>query len=63
MKYAGNWDRVIDFKWHRNIASPNWTVIPKEERVKELLIAGTTWRVCPEEINEAAKDSIVGTET
>ncbi|KAM0284141.1 hypothetical protein ACHAQH_002130 [Verticillium albo-atrum] len=29
------WDQVDDFKWLKAEASPNWSVLPKEERVDE----------------------------
>ena len=27
------WDNVVDFKWHRSTKSPNWDILPVEERV------------------------------
>jgi hypothetical protein len=29
------WDQVDDFKWLKADQSPNWTVLPEEERLKE----------------------------
>mmetsp|Transcript_7243 Transcript_7243/g.12041 ORF Transcript_7243/g.12041 Transcript_7243/m.12041 type:complete len:138 (+) Transcript_7243:2-415(+) len=26
------WDNVVDFRWHKSTPSPNWYVIPDEER-------------------------------
>lgn len=28
------WDQVDDFKWLKADQSPNWTVLPEEERLK-----------------------------
>ncbi|KAL5749267.1 hypothetical protein ACOSP7_023870 [Xanthoceras sorbifolium] len=30
---TGNWANVDDFKWLRAVQSPNWSVLPEEERV------------------------------
>lgn len=27
------WDNVVDFRWHKTEASPNWHVIPEEARI------------------------------
>lgn len=29
------WDQVDDFKWLKAEQSPNWTVVPEEERLGE----------------------------
>ena len=29
------WDQVDDFKWLKSEHSPNWSILPEEERVKE----------------------------
>jgi hypothetical protein len=29
------WDQVDDFKWLKQEASPNWRVLPEDERVSE----------------------------
>jgi tubulin-specific chaperone C len=29
------WDQVDDFKWLKTEPSPNWSVLPREERVKD----------------------------
>lgn len=29
------WDQVDDFKWLKVDQSPNWTVLPEEERLKD----------------------------
>jgi len=29
------WDQVDDFKWLKAEQSPNWTVMPKEERLSD----------------------------
>lgn len=39
---ATNWDNVVDFRWHRSTTSPNWSVIPPEERMSSLGAAGWT---------------------
>jgi hypothetical protein len=26
------WDNVKDFRWHKSTHSPNWRVMPEEER-------------------------------
>lgn len=33
------WEDVKDFKWHRAQKSPNWDVIPMEEREADALAA------------------------
>jgi hypothetical protein len=40
---AKNWDNVVDFRWHRTTASPNWTVTPEEQRVAD--IEATGWDI------------------
>jgi len=30
-----HWDEVDDFKWLKAEHSPNWSVLPEEERIKE----------------------------
>ncbi|KAK9111021.1 hypothetical protein Scep_018540 [Stephania cephalantha] len=30
---TGNWENVDDFRWLRAVQSPNWSVLPEEERV------------------------------
>ncbi|TXG56698.1 hypothetical protein EZV62_018011 [Acer yangbiense] len=32
-KETGNWANVDDFKWLRAMQSPNWSILPEEERV------------------------------
>lgn len=31
---ANQWDKVVDFLWHRNVPSPNWRVIPEDEQLR-----------------------------
>ncbi|KAJ4713663.1 Tubulin-folding cofactor C-like protein [Melia azedarach] len=31
---TGNWANVDDFKWLRAVQSPNWSVLPEEERIE-----------------------------
>ncbi|ERN08722.1 hypothetical protein AMTRI_Chr11g99290 [Amborella trichopoda] len=33
---TGNWANVDDFKWLRAVQSPNWSIIPEEERVSTI---------------------------
>ncbi|XVF61618.1 hypothetical protein PTKIN_Ptkin08bG0145200 [Pterospermum kingtungense] len=35
---TGNWGNVDDFKWLRAVQSPNWCVLPENERVGKVLI-------------------------
>lgn len=37
---ASNWANVVDFRWHRSTASPNWFVIPQQQRVGVLEASG-----------------------
>lgn len=37
---AKNWDNVVDFRWHRSTASPNWAVAPKQQRVSHIEAEG-----------------------
>ncbi|KAK9110698.1 hypothetical protein Sjap_018758 [Stephania japonica] len=30
---TGNWENVDDFRWLRAVQSPNWSILPEEERV------------------------------
>jgi hypothetical protein len=30
---TGNWANVDDFKWLRAVQSPNWCLVPEEERL------------------------------
>jgi len=27
-----HWDKVVDFRWHKSTASPNWRIIPNTDR-------------------------------
>ncbi len=29
------WDQVDDFKWLKSEHSPNWSILPEEQRLKE----------------------------
>jgi tubulin-specific chaperone C len=31
---TGNWANVDDFKWLRAVQSPNWCLVPEEERIQ-----------------------------
>ncbi|TXG61490.1 hypothetical protein EZV62_012853 [Acer yangbiense] len=33
---TGNWANVDDFKWLRAMQSPNWSILPEEERVGDV---------------------------
>jgi hypothetical protein len=33
LKEANCWDNVVDFRWHKQIHSPNWHVIEESNRV------------------------------
>lgn len=33
---TGNWANVDDFKWLRAVPSPNWSILPEEERIQTL---------------------------
>ncbi|KAJ4713151.1 Tubulin-folding cofactor C-like protein [Melia azedarach] len=33
---AGNWANVDDFKWLRAVQSPNWSVLPEEDRIESV---------------------------
>ncbi|GAB2226079.1 hypothetical protein Drorol1_Dr00021865 [Drosera rotundifolia] len=35
---TGNWGNVDDFKWLRAVQSPNWCVLPEDERIKSIRI-------------------------
>lgn len=35
-----NWANVDDFRWLRAVQSPNWSVLPEEERVSSVSISG-----------------------
>ncbi|KAI3914674.1 hypothetical protein MKW92_011348 [Papaver armeniacum] len=35
---TGNWANVDDFKWLRAVQSPNWSILPEEERVSAVNI-------------------------
>ncbi|KAI3890854.1 hypothetical protein MKW92_039092 [Papaver armeniacum] len=35
----GNWANVDDFKWLRAVQSPNWSILPEEERVSAVNIS------------------------
>jgi hypothetical protein len=37
LSQAGCWDNVVDFRWHKTEASPNWFVIPESERIEKSL--------------------------
>jgi hypothetical protein len=37
---ATNWANVVDFRWHRSTQSPNWSVLPEEERAAYIEAAG-----------------------
>ncbi|KAI9173554.1 hypothetical protein LWI28_003028 [Acer negundo] len=32
----GNWANVDDFKWLKVVQNPNWSILPKEERVGDV---------------------------
>lgn len=32
---TNHWDQVDDFKWLKAEHSPNWSILPEEERLKE----------------------------
>ncbi|KAK8606980.1 hypothetical protein V6N13_052731 [Hibiscus sabdariffa] len=36
---TGNWENVDDFKWLRAVQSPNWCVLPENERVGKVRVA------------------------
>ncbi|KAI3979009.1 hypothetical protein MKX01_016184 [Papaver californicum] len=36
---SGNWANVDDFKWLRAVQSPNWSILPEEERVSAVNIS------------------------
>ncbi|MCL7039202.1 hypothetical protein MKW94_010550 [Papaver nudicaule] len=36
---TGNWANVDDFKWLRAVQSPNWSILPEEERVSAVKIS------------------------
>ena len=33
---GGMWAQVDDFRWHRSQHSPNWSILPALERVREI---------------------------
>lgn len=33
LQNADHWSDVVDFKWHKSIASPNWRIIREDERL------------------------------
>ena len=37
---AKNWDNVVDFRWHRSTASPNWCVASETERLRSIEAPG-----------------------
>ncbi|CAL9191625.1 unnamed protein product [Musa hybrid cultivar] len=43
---TGNWANVDDFKWLRAVQSPNWSVIPEEERVQTMNVSDATEEPC-----------------
>ncbi|KAH7550642.1 hypothetical protein JRO89_XS13G0237000 [Xanthoceras sorbifolium] len=58
---TGNWANVDDFKWLRAVQSPNWSVLPEEERVGavDLLLRAVqspNWSVLLEEERLRAVD-------
>lgn len=36
---TGNWENVDDFKWLRAVHSPNWSVLPENERMSDFRIS------------------------
>ncbi|KAF6165914.1 hypothetical protein GIB67_012811 [Kingdonia uniflora] len=38
---TGNWENVDDFKWLRAVQSPNWSILPEEERVSGVNISSS----------------------
>lgn len=38
---TGNWENVDDFKWLRAVQSPNWAVLPVEERIELVDFGGS----------------------
>ncbi len=30
-EYSGEWNKVIDFRWHKNIPSPHWRIATIQE--------------------------------
>ncbi|KAK2653836.1 hypothetical protein Ddye_013692 [Dipteronia dyeriana] len=39
---TGNWANVDDFKWLRAVQSPNWSILPAEERVGDVDLANSS---------------------
>ncbi|KAK8717326.1 hypothetical protein V6N13_044598 [Hibiscus sabdariffa] len=35
---TGNWENVDDFKWLRAVQSPNWCVLPENERIGKVSV-------------------------
>lgn len=35
---AKSWDNVVDFRWHKKTQSPNWSIIPLEQRITSVPI-------------------------
>ncbi|XP_021904265.1 tubulin-folding cofactor C [Carica papaya] len=38
---TGNWAKVDDFRWLRAVQSPNWCIIPEEERAGNVVVVNT----------------------
>ncbi|GLT33742.1 hypothetical protein SLA2020_083060 [Shorea laevis] len=38
---TGNWANVDDFKWLRAVQSPNWCLLPENERVEKVYVANS----------------------
>lgn len=38
---TGNWANVDDFKWLRAVHSPNWSLVPENERVEKVCVANS----------------------
>lgn len=52
---ACNWDNVVDFRWHRSTASPNWSVAPEELRMTRVEAEG--WDIVAVPVPVAELDS------
>ncbi|KAE8637155.1 tubulin-folding cofactor C-like [Cucumis sativus] len=38
---TGNWENVDDFRWLRAVPSPNWSILPEDERIDTIKISPT----------------------
>ncbi|KAI9168806.1 hypothetical protein LWI28_002211 [Acer negundo] len=59
---TGNWANVDDFKWLRAMQSPNWSILPEEERVGDvdLTNSNSSTRRCGPRLIPIAAGTLAG---